>query len=1707
MNKKDLPGAASEMKNVFAYLASSAAALAVRSTTKDETISRVTYLAKKSIEKAAGKTGWVLPAASFTYYMIMRLGEKMGGSYRGINMPHRDVNTEIRDLFEDITKEVGKEDIKDLMRGELFDLEKLKNFLEKHRDIAKRLVVKEGDEEINRNVEIVRMTNGEFVLIANGIKSHAGRESEQVWVNREDLELLTEQIIQNHNLLEDDAKTAATAEMAALEAIVLHEKRERDVLFEKSRARLGAPGYRLSDRAVIAWLEGATEEEFARRGISDKERAELADLVRLSALDYNSMLDEAHNAAVADEFEYIEQRVNAERIDGTLTFKQMSEDEYNISLKELDITLNADRRGEEALKKAERTVLLARNVSGEEAALLYGKASDLYSDAARNALKLSRISGEVEYVGNLVPELVKAADHFARASTYATMAADRYGAFLYASRAAYFYAEAARYLVKQGEKIKAAPYFAKAAYLAALASDDSEPGYAGVLLRTAADYYKEAARIYEDKALIAVEPLDSIVSGIVAADHYTRAAEVLLKYGDKAEAARAHEKAGDRFAEAMKITEKNEPMDIAASFYSAKASEAYEKAGRSYAALAAETGEKGDNIAISKEAAGYFTVAGALYDKASLFTLVPELKRKSDLLARSAEALVSAAEKSRIAADTGGELASLAKAAASYNKASTAAYVFDRTLAYDLLYSARYYFSEAKRREDMAGTEWVPEAEDDSAIVAEEFAVEMGENLIKQAEAGLTFEDTVDLYSKASKYFTKASEYARERGDAGRSGEYFAKAKELEAKAGKTPEEHAAEIDAQVDLRYDQAFIKSDGFYFAPLVNETESTFTDKPLRLAASQQFNIDSKGISDTEPGEQKRAEEMVRAFTALMEEARKQNKAVPVPGNVMARTEELLKDMLEKIVENDYDGTYFYDAMGEDGKIDKKKQEEEKKRIEGICRLWLDQRKGMPLAVPFEIYLSGDLEKIEIPGEGIKNFRMGEGFSALSYPETMEDGTEKIVVIINSGRGKFRDYFEKNEFFDPVEAFAMTLRQEFLESKGWIAHRYIKHLEMAVNGFNAATEINKMLLYHRLLDRFRSETGLGFEKTHPYDPRMRNEKGETLEHGYLYEEAINLMKFWAKRVSDAVAVAKRMGLKDSETQIVIKTSRGEERISDINKWINDKLAKGFIYSMGISGIEKEERVDVPSDIRAATMYVIENILKKALLRVALDEEDRGNIEKVTERARYLIEEYDVRTAFMILVPLMNGDFEGAYKLSEELMPQAKMAINLAGEELPHETAGGIEGVNDRIRGLFERVRKELGNADYAGHAGYVAELEGARISTDRYGNPVYDLAKFKVLLEKTALLELADVEVREVDGELVVIANGIISHVGRESGQVWINQGDIDDKIQTLMAGEGLKEKEAKNVAVRSIILHEKVERNTLLDRARKKMKVENPKSATTPDAVVEWLDAIKDSEYYNSMVREAQTEAEKAEVKGTGIMLAADSCRALVEESRPGVQPGIILIPVVADEIRYIENRGQYEALVNGAWRALKKDYGVNIKAIYYRVDLKKEEKIREENRKNLRIALEGVIADSNFIKYDLSRVLVYTDSSLDINKAKEVVKKVLGDKFIGKLAGVVEGEFTLEAQERFSIVSLVVLGLGIMDWHRAESTGRYTGDIEKRIKDLFVRMVENPQEYRGMDAKELVKRLQDGLLIMKIKKINYEEIREFMETESAVLESL
>ena len=147
---------------------------------------------------------------------------------------------------------------------------------------------------------------------------------------------------------------------------------------------------------------------------------------------------------------------------------------------------------------------------------------------------------------------------------------------------------------------------------------------------------------------------------------------------------------------------------------------------------------------------------------------------------------------------------------------------------------------------------------------------------------------------------------------------------------------------------------------------------------------------------------------------------------------------------------------------------------------------------------------------------------------------------------------------------------------------------------------------------------------------------------------------------------------------------------------------------------------------------------------------------------------------------------------------------------------------------------------------------------------------------------------------------------------------------------------------------------------------------------------------------------------------------------------------------------------------------------------------------------------GIEDNRDFSRKDGSRTFAYAPTQ----ESHKEINRVLDEAFPGRHAGGAHGDFV--GREVVSITRLVLVGVGLAERHRVISKDPddpRARAIERSLQELLIFLSNNPEDFMGENPREIINKLLQGDISLQIKKINYEEIRHYMEAERAVLESL
>ncbi|MFH1395665.1 MAG: hypothetical protein ABIH09_05870 [Candidatus Omnitrophota bacterium] len=189
------------------------------------------------------------------------------------------------------------------------------------------------------------------------------------------------------------------------------------------------------------------------------------------------------------------------------------------------------------------------------------------------------------------------------------------------------------------------------------------------------------------------------------------------------------------------------------------------------------------------------------------------------------------------------------------------------------------------------------------------------------------------------------------------------------------------------------------------------------------------------------------------------------------------------------------------------------------------------------------------------------------------------------------------------------------------------------------------------------------------------------------------------------------------------------------------------------------------------------------------------------------------------------------------------------------------------------------------------------------------------------------------------------------------------------------------------------------------------------------------------------------------------------------------PYAILIPLTEDQM--LVERSKHQGVVQSTARVIEKKYYASIRVFFY----------TKGDIGALKEAREKALATDAFKKDENALLLAYVTNDMkqaDIEAFKQ----------LNKVAGVVKEE--IAEGQRLDEVLHVVIGAGLIDYVR---TGR--SEMAEKVKALLSIMVEDADSIKALSLENLLK----GLVLLKIKKIDYGEIDDWKEAQDAVLKAL
>lgn len=233
-------------------------------------------------------------------------------------------------------------------------------------------------------------------------------------------------------------------------------------------------------------------------------------------------------------------------------------------------------------------------------------------------------------------------------------------------------------------------------------------------------------------------------------------------------------------------------------------------------------------------------------------------------------------------------------------------------------------------------------------------------------------------------------------------------------------------------------------------------------------------------------------------------------------------------------------------------------------------------------------------------------------------------------------------------------------------------------------------------------------------------------------------------------------------------------------------------------------------------------------------------------------------------------------------------------------------------------------------------------------------------------------------------------------------------------------------------------------------------------------------------------------------------ATKTSRDLLGMILRGDQPNIQLVEV--SEEAMIELQRGLEKERQDIKRAFSKKFGINMQVIYFTREsvndaiAQAKQLVEEDDTGEARV----MACCSEAYRPDLDKLM----------QSEEIFRRIPGE-YGNTYIGAVTGNFvSTDANERYSDVYMAVFAAGLMERDRAyvSKDAEKISTIEGYLQELAVGLVNNKDDFEESDEQTLEDIFNDlldvnGDIIMNIKKIDFEEIKDIWRANSQVLQSL
>ncbi|MFH1837238.1 MAG: hypothetical protein ABH862_03890, partial [Candidatus Omnitrophota bacterium] len=658
------------------------------------------------------------------------------------------------------------------------------------------------------------------------------------------------------------------------------------------------------------------------------------------------------------------------------------------------------------------------------------------------------------------------------------------------------------------------------------------------------------------------------------------------------------------------------------------------------------------------------------------------------------------------------------------------------------------------------------------------------------------------------------------------------------------------------------------------------------------------------------------------------------------------------------------------------------------------------------------------------------LNDTIEALGY---MDNGT--LIIVMNDNGGRAADYLADGE------ALASLAAHEFLEADGYLSHGDLKYFEMIYNKGSAMTPLNRVAIKHMTLRQL-----IDIEPKHPAD-----------SDGTFYNAAQAEIVIRASGKEISIAMGNKLAneiLQEEKDRKGVSDATVPGRTTASQLVIEEMVSEGgTVVEIGIGGFNAPTFRELKTALEERNVtvrgieYVSENIPRDLAGDIV-----QGNIFNIgsDEDVTALIRQADVIRVSNLIIPYFDKKQKKQVLLSMEkdMKPGARLIIShspsltqikFPGEEgfVYEKTDKGLE-LKNFIYSVTVSVETHdihyIGNKDYSVFSGKNGLEESLVFGPLRSDEEFFEFSGefFDKMSDDKVYENEINMKISEVIAE-GLRAEGYKAEVIGEMISLDLASGKVPKNMMGIMRGIMPQLEPVSADMSTSVSSEKQLEMEEASDRISREM-----------------LDAVNKAGGDSGL----SEDLDPAAMKRAALEFLAEADKNILSEIKIGTYPSIVLLEVSEDQLLF--DGSKYTKLKNDTGRTVVRKYGINAAVIFY--------SNTEESIKGIEAAVKGV----NGFNEPKSRVIAFCGSETE----GALRDTLTGEEFEGKVSGFVKGDFVSgDNNERLSLVSLTILGLGLMDLNRAYEAGKKAEDLETSIKVLLSGLMDNYSDMEEYIAKE------------------------------------